>query len=104
VVNKAFEADGRSGGGIVFPEDYNVIGVLPKRRRYRPAEKKSGKKIEYRTPQDIADGFVVCGLCWRSVPKLVRIKKIHLCHLHDIPARHRNTEDKKVCKNTLLIL
>jgi hypothetical protein len=64
----------------------NVIGALPKRRHYRPAENKSGKKIEYGTPRDIADDFVVCGLCWRSVPKLVRTKKVHLCHLHDIPS------------------
>lgn len=64
----------------------NVIGALPKMRDYRPAEKKSGKRICYGTPRDVADHFVPCDLCWRSVPILVRTKKIHLCHLHDIPS------------------
>lgn len=62
----------------------NVIGALPKTRDYKKAEKKSGQKIDYGTPKDVADNFVTCDLCWRSVPKLVRTKKIHLCHMHDI--------------------
>jgi hypothetical protein len=64
----------------------NVISALPKELDYRPAEKKSGKKIDYGAPRDIADNFVVCDLCWRSVPKLNRRKKIHLCHVHDMPS------------------
>jgi hypothetical protein len=64
----------------------NIIAALPKTRDYRPAEKKSGKKIAYGTPREMADNFVTCDLCWRSVPQLVRTKKIHLCHLHDIPS------------------
>ena len=64
----------------------DVIDALPKRRDYRIPENKSGKKIDYGTPRDIADNFVVCDLCWRSVPKLNRRKKIHLCHLHDMPS------------------
>jgi hypothetical protein len=64
----------------------DVIGALPKRRDYKAAAKKSEKKIDYGNPQKIADNFVTCELCWRSVPKLVHIKKIHLCHLHDIPS------------------
>jgi hypothetical protein len=64
----------------------NVISALPKELDYRPAENKDGKKIDYDTPREIADNFVMCGLCWRSVPKLNRRKKIHLCHLHDMPS------------------
>jgi hypothetical protein len=71
---------------LFFLRVKDVIGALPKRRDYKISEKKSGKKIDYGSPKNIADNFVTCELCWRSVPKLVHTKKIHLCHLHDIPS------------------
>ena len=62
----------------------DVIDALPKRRDYKVPEKKSGEKISYDSPKNIAESFVTCELCWRSVPKLVHTKKIHLCQLHDM--------------------
>ena len=60
----------------------DVIDALPKRRDY----KVSGKKAEDDTHKRIAEGFAICELCWRSVPVLAHTKKIHLCHVHDIPS------------------
>ena len=67
---------------LFFYRVIDVIDALPKRRDY----KASKKKIDRNNPKEIADNFVTCELCWRSVPKLVHTKKIHLCHLHDIPS------------------
>jgi hypothetical protein len=71
---------------LFFLRVKDVIGALAKKRDYKVAEKTSGKKVVYDSPKNIADSFVTCELCWRSVPKLVHTKKIHLCHLHDIPS------------------
>jgi len=71
---------------LFFLRVKDVIDALPKRRDYKVPEKKPGKEIVYDTPRRIADNFVTCELCWRSVPKLVHTKKIHLCHSHDIPS------------------
>lgn len=68
---------------LFFLRVKDVIGALLKRRDYKVPEKKPGEEIVYDTPKNIADNFVTCELCWRSVPKLIRTKKIHLCHLHD---------------------
>jgi len=37
--------------------------------------------------------FTTCKLCWRPVPRLIQKKKIHLCHVHDIPCN--STEYRK---------
>lgn len=71
---------------LFFLRVMNVISALPKELDYRPAENKAGKKIDYGTPREITDNFAICALCWRSVPRLNRRKKIYLCHLHDIPS------------------
>ena len=71
---------------LFFLRVQDVISALPKRRDYIILEKKSGQEIAYDNPKNIAEHFVTCDLCWRSVPKLVHTKKIHVCHLHDIPS------------------
>ena len=71
---------------LFFLSVKDVIDALPKRRDYKAPENRTGKKIVHDTPKRIADNFVTCELCWRSVPKLDHRKKIHLCHLHDIPS------------------
>ena len=60
----------------------DVILALPKKRDYIRSE----NKIDFNDPKSIADNFTTCELCWRSVPRLTHRKKIHLCHLHDIPS------------------
>ena len=67
---------------LFFYRIIDVIDALPKRRDYKASE----KKAVVDTPKKIAEGFAVCELCWRSVPVLVHTKKIHLCHVHDIPS------------------
>ncbi|CAK7045746.1 MAG: hypothetical protein DELT_00814 [Desulfovibrio sp.] len=67
---------------LFFYRVIDVIDALPKRRDYKAPE----KKMDCGDPKSIAEGFVTCELCWRSVPVLVHTKKIHLCHLHDIPS------------------
>ncbi|MDR2891534.1 MAG: hypothetical protein LBV80_00365, partial [Deltaproteobacteria bacterium] len=38
---------------LFFLRVMNVISALPKERDYKPAENRSGKKIDYGTPRDI---------------------------------------------------
>lgn len=67
---------------LFFYRVLDLIDALPKRRDYKASEKKAG----YDDPKKIAESFVACELCWRSVPRLAHTKKIHLCHLHDVPS------------------
>ena len=82
---------------LFFLRVYDVIDALPKRRDYKVSE----EKIYSGRPKDIADSFVTCELCWRSVPKLVHTKKIHLCHLHDIPSTSPEYRRRKYLKKWL---
>ena len=71
---------------LFFIRVKDVIDALPKKRDYKAPEKKFEGELIYDTPKHIAANFVTCELCWRSVTKLVHRKKIHLCHMHDIPS------------------
>ena len=79
---------------LFFLRVYDVIGALQKKRDYQVPE----DKLYRGRPRDIADNFVVCELCWRSVPKLVHRKKIHLCHLHDIQSTSPEYRRRKYLK------
>lgn len=83
---------------LFFYRVIDVIDALPKRLDYKTPEKKAGCD----DPKEIAEGFVTCDLCWRSVPKLAHTKKIHLCHLHDIPSSspeyRRRKYLQKICR------
>ena len=79
---------------LFFLRVKDVIDALSKRRDYKTPE---GKTYSGR-PKDIADSFVTCALCWRSVPRLDHRKKIHLCHLHDIPSTSPEYRRRKYLK------
>ncbi|MDR0338809.1 MAG: hypothetical protein LBH65_00870, partial [Desulfovibrio sp.] len=77
----------------------------PQRQDYKLSE----HKTEYQTPQAIAEHFVFCSLCWRSVVRRPLEKKTPLCHLHDLPSsspefRRRARLKKRVEALTLQLL
>lgn len=84
---------------LFFLRVMDVIGALPKRRDYKVPDKNPEKNIGCDSPKDIAENFVTCELCWRSVPKRIHTKKIHLCHVHDVqstsPERRRQKSLQK---------
>jgi hypothetical protein len=57
-----------------------MLEALPQRQDYKLLEEKK----EYKSKKDIAEHFVLCSLCWRSVKRKPLEKKTPLCHIHDI--------------------
>ena len=86
----------------------DVIDALPKKSIYKVAENISGNTVSYGTPKSIAEKFVTCDLCWRSVPKRIHSKKIHLCHVHDVsstlPVRRRQKSLQKYIADIVIQL
>jgi len=57
-----------------------ILDSLPMRMDYKPSE----KKASYHTPKEIAEHFIQCHLCWRSVARKPFEKRTPLCHKHDL--------------------
>jgi hypothetical protein len=60
-----------------------ALQALPQKLDYKLPE----NKTDYPTPQDIAEHFTFCSLCWRAVARRPLEKKTPLCHLHDLPSQ-----------------
>jgi hypothetical protein len=60
-----------------------ALQALPQKQDYKLPEHKS----DYHTPQDLAEHFTFCSLCWRAVARHPLEKKTPLCHLHDLPSQ-----------------
>lgn len=77
-----------------------TIQDLPQRLKYKLPDTKE----EYKTPQETAEHFTLCSLCWRSVPRRPLEKKTPLCHIHDLPCSNSDYRRRARMKNQVELI
>ncbi|MDL2266696.1 hypothetical protein LJC46_01745 [Desulfovibrio sp. OttesenSCG-928-G15] len=70
---------------------------LPQRLDYKLPDHKK----EYTSPQEVAEHFTTCSLCWRSVLRRPLEKKKPLCYLHDISCHSQEYRKRYYLKQYL---